>query len=168
MPPMSKETIIKQVYSRFKGTIAQTYKRIKDDPKYNTEDTPVIRLTDVDYWFKHSHLTLDPKYHYKGEFNSFVAPGPKHTFQMDLFNFRYEQAQPDFENPPPPHGIIGVDVFTKQVHVVPVPSKHAEQWEKAINEIVSKMGRPKIIMTDPDAVLRRIMAASRRSRRRAA
>ena len=30
--PTTKEAIIKGVYSRFKGTIAQTYKGIKDDP----------------------------------------------------------------------------------------------------------------------------------------
>ena len=81
---MSEEAIIKEVYSRFKGTITQTYKRIRDDPKYHTEEMPVIRPKDVDYWFKHSHLTLDPKYHYESQFNSFVAPGPKHTIQVDL------------------------------------------------------------------------------------
>ena len=112
---------------------------------------PVIRPKDVDYWFKHSHLTLKPNYHYKSQFNSFVAPGPKHTIQVDLFNFKYEQEQPDFESPPPPHGIIGIDVFTKQAHVVPVSSKRAEEWERAVNEIVGKLGRPKIIMTDPDS-----------------
>ena len=83
------------MYSRFKGTITQTYKRIKDDPKYRTEDMPAIRPKDVDYWFKHSHLTLDPKYYYKHEFNSFVAPGPKHNFQMDLFYQQDEQKKPD-------------------------------------------------------------------------
>ncbi len=61
----------------------------------------------------------------------------------------YEQEQPEFDNPPSRHEIIGVDVVTNQVHVVPVPTKHAEQWEEAIDEIVSKMWRPKIIMTDP-------------------
>ncbi len=39
MPP-TKEAIIKGVYSRFKGTIAQTYKRTKDDPKYSADDMP--------------------------------------------------------------------------------------------------------------------------------
>ena len=143
---MSKEAIVKEVYSRFTGTIAQTYKIIKDDPKYHTEEMSLIRPKDVDYWFKHSHLTLDPKYHYKSQFNSFVAPGPKHTIQIDLFNFKYEQEQPDFESPPLPHAIIGVDVFTKQAHVVPVSSKRAEEWERAISEIVGKLGRPKITM----------------------
>ena len=141
---MSKEAIINEVCSRFKSRITQTYKRIKDDPKYHTEEMPVIRPKDVDYWFKHSHLTLKPKYHYESQFNSFVAPGPKHTIQMDLFNFKYEQEQPDFKSPPPPHGIVGLDVFAKQVHVVPVSSKRADEWERAINEIVRKLGRPKI------------------------
>ena len=44
-----------------------------------------------------------------------------------------------------------VDVFTKQAHVVPVPTKHAELSEKAIDEFIFKMGRPKIVMTDPDS-----------------
>ena len=57
---MSKEAITKEVCSRFKGTITQTYMRIKDDPKYRTEEMPVIRPKDVDYWFKHSHLALKP------------------------------------------------------------------------------------------------------------
>ena len=89
MPAMSKEAIIQEVYSRFKGTITQTYKRIRDDPKYHTDEMPAIRPKDVDYWFKHSHLTLDPKYHYKSQFNSFVVPDPKHSIQVDLFNVKY-------------------------------------------------------------------------------
>ena len=34
---------------------------------------------------------------------------------------------------------------------MPVSSKKAEEWERAIKEIVGKLGRPKIIMTDPDS-----------------
>ena len=156
MPP-TKEAIIKGVYSRFKGTLAQTYKRIKEDPKYSADDMPYITLKDVDYWFKHNHITLDSKYYYKREFNSFVAPRPKHTFQIDLFNFNYEQDQPEFEEDVPKSGLMCIDVFTKEVHVVPVPSKHAIEWEKAINECISKMGRPKIIMTDPDASMKGVV-----------
>ena len=88
---MSQEAMIKEVCSRFKGTVTQTYKRIRDDPKYHTVEMPVIRAKDVDYWFKHSHLTLKPKDYYKNKFDSFVALGPKHTIQVDLFNFKYEQ-----------------------------------------------------------------------------
>ena len=118
---------------------------------------PWSTLKDVDYWFKHSHITLDPKYYYKREFNSFVAPCPKHTFQIDLFHFKYEQDQPEFEDEPLKSGIMCVDVFTKQAHVVPVPTKHAELWEKAIDEIIGKMRRPKIIMTDPDSSMKGVV-----------
>ena len=156
MPP-TKEAIIKGVYSRFKGTLAQTYKRIKEDPKYSADDMPYITLKDVDYWFKHSHIALTPKYYYKRDFNSFVAPRPKHTFQIDLFNFNYEQDQPEYEETVPKSGLMCIDVFTKEVHVVPVPSKHAIEWERAINEFIEKMGKPKIIMTDPDASMKGIV-----------
>ena len=120
---MSTESITKKEYTRFNGAVTQTYKRIKDDPKYHAEEMPVFRQKDVDYWFKRSHLILKPKCYYKSQFNSFVAPGPKHAIQIHLFSFKYEQEQPDFKTPPPPRGIVGVDVFTKQVHVVPVSSK---------------------------------------------
>ena len=93
MPP-TKDDIIKEVYKRFKGTVAQTYKRIREDLKYLPADMPHVTMKDVDYWFKHSHIALTPKYYYKREFNSFVAPRPKHTFQIDLFNWNYEQDQP--------------------------------------------------------------------------
>ncbi len=68
-----------------------------------------------------------------------------------MFNFRYEQEQPDFESPPPPRGIIDVDIFANQTHVVPVPSNRAEEGERAVSEIVGKLGRLKIIMTGPDS-----------------
>ena len=88
---------------------------------------------------------------YKTKFNSFVAPGPKHTFQVDLFNFRYEQEVNFKKNPPPPHGLLCVDVFTKKVHVVPLQDKTAASWRDALDKLVDKMGRPLNIMTDPDA-----------------
>ncbi len=80
-----------------------------------------------------------------------MAPGPKHTFQVDLFNFRYEQEVNFHKNPPPPHGLVCVDVFTKQVQVVPLNDKTAGSWREALDKLITKMGRPQNIMTDPDA-----------------
>ena len=88
---------------------------------------------------------------YKTKFNSFVAPGPKHTFQVDLFNFKYEQQINFKKKPPPPHGLVCVDVFTKEVQVVSMKGKSAVDWRDALDKLISKMGEPQIIMTDPDA-----------------
>ncbi len=87
MTAISKQAIVKEVHSGFKGTVTKTYERIRDDPKYHTDEMPVIRPKDVDYWLKHGLLTLKPKYYYKNKFNSFVAPRPKHAVQVDLFSF---------------------------------------------------------------------------------
>ena len=116
----TKDEVIEKMYKRFPEGAQRLHKRIKDDPDYNTMGITVKNITE---WIQRSHLTAKPKFYYKGNVNSFVAPGPKHTFQVDLFNFNYEQ-KVNFEgNPPPPHGLIAVDVFTKEVHVVPSESK---------------------------------------------
>ena len=110
-------------------------------------NTMIIRVECV----KNSHLTVKTKWYSKNKFNSFVAPGPKHTFQVEMFNFKYERAVNFQSNPPPPHGLIFVDVFTKQIQIVPLRDKKATSWKVALDTLIDKMGRPKIIMTDPDA-----------------
>ena len=88
---------------------------------------------------------------YNTKFNSFVAPGPKHTFQVDSFNFNYEQKVNFKKNPPPPHGLVCVDVFTKQVQIVPLYDKTAASWKNDLDKLIAKMGRPQNIMANPDA-----------------
>jgi len=144
----TKDEVIEKFYKRWEEGAQRLYKRIKDDPAYNTMGITVKNITE---WIQRSHLTVKPKFYYKGKFNSFVAPEPMHTFQVDLFNFNYEQKVNFPDNPPPPHGLIAVDVFTKKVHVVPLESKDGPSWMKAMDEIINKMGKPKAIMTDPDA-----------------
>ncbi len=68
---------------------------------------------------------------------------------MDLFNFKYEQ-QVNFPDIPP-KGLVAVDVFTKETHIVPLRDGKAPQWGDAMDKIMDKMGVPKIIMTDPDS-----------------
>ena len=98
----------------------------------------------MDNWFlNNDQLAPSLKAPYKTKFNSFVAPGPKHTFQVDLFNFKYEQEVNFPKNPPSPHGLVCVDVFTKQVQVVPLWDKSAVSWRDALDKLN--------IMTDPDA-----------------
>ncbi len=153
----TKDQIIASVYKKYLGSRSQTLDRIKSDDKKKSEADPSyvksgITKQDVDKWFlTNDQLAPATKAPYKTKFNSFVAPGPKHTFQVDLFNFRYEQEINFKKNPPPPHGLVCVDVFTKQVHVVPLQDKTAVSWRDGLEQLIAKMGRPQIIMTDPDA-----------------
>ena len=153
----TKNEIIGNVYKKFLGSRAQTLDRIKSDDKKKIEAVPPeepsgITKQDVDNWFlNNSQLAPALKAPYKTKFNSFVAPEPKHTFQIDLFNFKYEQKVNFKKNPPPRSGLMCVDVFTKEVHVVPMKKKNRFEWMDAIEKCLVKMGRPKIIMTDPDS-----------------
>jgi hypothetical protein len=139
--PTKNEIIIGNVYKKYLGSRAQTLDRIKSDDKkkieaeekkqaankeYKPDFSGVSGITkkDVDHWFANNdQLAPALKAPYKTKFNSFVAPDPKHTFQIDLFNFNYEQKVNFKKNPPPPHGLMCVDVFTKEVHVVPMNEK---------------------------------------------
>ena len=76
----TKDEVIEKMYKRFEEGAQRLYKRIKEMLEYNTLG---IRVKDVDDWIKRSHLTVKPKFYYKDKFNSFVAPGPKHTYQVD-------------------------------------------------------------------------------------
>ena len=143
----TKDEVIEKMYKRFEEGAQRLYKRIKEMPEYNTMG---IRVKDIDDWIKRSHLTVKPKFYYKGKFNSFVAPGPKHTYQVDLFNFKYEQ-KVNFGPDTPTAGIIAVDVFTKETHIVPIKDHKAPSWRDALSEIIAKMGAPKVIMSDQDA-----------------
>ena len=134
-------------------TKGQTLEHIKDDPDY---DEYKIIKKDVDQWFLTSHLTDGSKKPEKSKFNSFVAQGPLHVIQVDLFYYSFNQKLDKddlkiWKKQPPPYGLIGIDIFTKQVHVVPMEDKTAVDWKRGVNEIVKVLGKPKIIMTDPDS-----------------
>ena len=149
----TKNDIIKNVYTTYYGTKGETLEQIKDDPDY---DEYKITKKDVDQWFLTSYLTEGSKKPEKSKFNSFVAKEPLHVIQVDLFNYSFNQKLDKddlkiWKKQPQPYGLIGIDIFTKQVHVVPMEEKTAVDWKRGVNEIVKVLGKPKIIMTDPDS-----------------
>ena len=155
MPTTSE--IIAAVYKKYLGSKAQTLARIQKEDRQRSQEDPDYEMSgitkkDVDDWFlNHDQLAPALKAPYKTISNSSVADEPKNTFQVDLFNFKYEQKVNFQDNPPPPSGLIAVDVFTKQVFVVPMRNKLATTWKDAMDKIVDKMGPPQFIMTDPDS-----------------
>ena len=149
----TKNDVIKDVYTTYYGTKAETWEHIKDDPDY--EDYGITKK-DVDQWFLTSYLTEGSKKPEKSKYNSFNPNEPLHVIQVDLFKYSFNQKLDKddlkiWKKQPPPYGLIGIDAFTKQVHVVPMENKTAVDWKRGVNDIVSVLGKPKIIMTDPDS-----------------
>jgi hypothetical protein len=76
----TKEEIIKEVYNSEFGSAKET---LADARKKD----PTITLKDVQAW---REKFIPRKAPLRG-FNSYVAPGPKHQFQVDLFVYKFEQ-----------------------------------------------------------------------------
>ena len=115
-----------------------------------------ITKKDVDEWFATSYLTEGSKKPKKTKFNSFVPTEPLHVIQVDIFKHSFNQLLDKddlktWKNQPPPYGLIGIDIFTKQVHVVPMENETAIDWKTGANAIVHALDKPKIIMIDPDS-----------------
>lgn len=138
----SKEQIIKDAYYSDDGYGSQ-----KVTLKDAKEKDPTITKDDVKQWFAEN---VDRLKHMKGR-NSYVAPEANYEFQIDLFNYDFEQPKKNVMVPL--YGLLAIDSFSKFVHVVPIDRKLASQWKKALNEVFEVMGKPKVIYSDPDSSL---------------
>ena len=108
---------------------------------------PRITLNEVKYWFKQN---VDPKRQVWGERNSYIAPGPYHEFQADLFLVTANQ----FKDQEYEYGLSMIDVFSKFAAVLPLSSNKAEPLTEAIFQAFEMMGRkPKILYTDNEGAL---------------
>jgi len=108
---------------------------------------PRITLNEVKYWFKQN---VDPKRQVWGERNSYIAPGPYHEYQADLFLVTANQFKDqEFE-----YGLSMIDVFSKFAVVLPVSEKKAKPLMEAIFKGFEMMGRqPEILYTDNEGAL---------------
>ena len=147
----TKNEIIKEVYNREFGSAKETLKDAK-------EKDPTITLKDVQAW---REKFIPRKAPLRG-FNSYVAPGPKHQFQVDLFMYKFEQPNAPvlkqqtgrkYTANVNQYGLLAVDSFTKYTHVVPIDRKKQKSWREALEQIFAKMGKPKQIYSDPDSSL---------------
>ena len=84
----TKSDVIKDFYTTYYGTKAQTLAHIKDDP-----DDAEYEITkkDVDEWFATSYLTEGSTKPEISRHNSLVATGPLHVIQVDLFKYSFNQ-----------------------------------------------------------------------------
>ena len=112
----TKSDVIKDVYTTYYGTKAETLAHIKDDPDYTEYG---ITKKDVDEWFATSYLTEGSKKPEKSKFNSFVTTGALHDIQVDLFKYSFNQLLDKddlktWKKQPPPYGLLGIDIFTEK------------------------------------------------------
>lgn len=136
----SKDEIISEAYYSDSGYGSQ-----KVTLKDAREKDPTITRDDVKKWFDENVDRLKPM---KGR-NSYVAPEAGYEFQVDLFNYDFEQPKKNVMIPL--YGLLAIDSFSKYVHVVPIDRKLVSHWKKALNEVFEVMGKPQVIYSDPDA-----------------
>ena len=53
----------------------------------------------------------------------------------------------------PPYAVIAIDSFTKKMHVEPMTLNQGKDWREALDKIVAKLGKPKVMYSDPDSSL---------------
>ena len=89
---------------------------------------PAITLEDVRLWKE----KLIPRKAAMRGFNSYIAPGPKHNFQVDMFWYKFEQPEapvlkyqrgPKYTGGIQQYGVLAVDSFPKYAHVEPLDRK---------------------------------------------
>ena len=138
-----KERIIKEVYENRE----QGYGSIKDTFKQAVKKDPSIKLDDVKkYLDKQPHRQT--QFTYK-KFNSFVSPGPKFEFEMDLIDMTKKAG----ENAGYQYGWVTIDNFTKFAWVVPMKEKKTANLITACETVFEKMGKPKQVYSDQEPAL---------------
>jgi hypothetical protein len=159
--------MIKAVYEERAGSQKLVLQRVRaKHPEIAKEFT----AKDVSRWFL-EHLNTQKK---QRGYNSYVAPEPLHELEMDLMEYKYKQppkervtvpaelkglpgekvdrAKIRAETEAHPYALVAVDPFTKKIAVEPMKLKTAgKDWIPAVNAIIEKLGKPKVIFTDPDA-----------------
>jgi len=117
-----------------------------------------VTIEDVTRWIDKNVLRTKG---YKHQ-NSWIPKGPGEEFQMDMFMYKYKQPDKVLvrerkfqrgkrKSPVEPYGLLAVDTWSKYCHVVPTHFKDKWAIKPALEEIFKKMGKPKIIYSDPDS-----------------
>ena len=76
-------------------------------------------------------------------YNSFVSPGAKFEFEIDLMDIGTKGATSNTR-----YGLVAICNFTKIADVVPISNKTPEERIVVLNKIFTSMGKPKQIYTD--------------------
>ena len=131
-----REETLRKIYFDPAGfqSLARLFKEAKQKDKS-------ITMGFVKQWYEKNV----EKTKYTGATNSFVAPHAKYEYQLDLFFIN------DLENQKYKIGLICIDIFSKFMTVVPLPSKQEADVAAGVLESLNKMGgSPKMIYTDDE------------------
>ena len=133
-----KEQVIRTIYYDDDGfdNVKTTYEKSK-------KVLSSITLDDVKTFL--SKQTIRQKKDYRG-FNSYVAENPLHELQVDLADFT-KSAE---ENNGFRYLLVGIDVFSKKVHAVPIHTKQIPDVIGGFTEILDKIGIPEQIFADSE------------------
>lgn len=132
--------VIKEIYETNFGTAYETYKEaVKKDSS--------IRLQDVKaYLSKRDDIQV--KYKPKS-YNSFVSPGAKFEFEIDIMDMEAKDATSDTR-----YGLVAIDNFTKIAEVVPIKNRTPEAMIEGFKQIFISMGKPKQLYSDEESSMR--------------
>ena len=76
-------------------------------------------------------------------YNSFVSPGAKFEFEIDLMDIETKGATSNTR-----YGLVAIDNFTTIADVVPINNNTSEEMIIVLNKIFTSMGTPKQLYTD--------------------
>jgi hypothetical protein len=136
MSQAEKEAVIRHIYYDESGfdSVYKTYQKA-----HKTLNS--ITLEDVKTFL--DKQKINQKKDYKG-FNSYVAKQPLEEIQIDLAIFTDSaDDNKDFN-----YLFVGIDVFTKFCHGVPIKDKKPEEAVRAMKEIFNEIGVPKQVYHD--------------------
>ena len=134
------EEIIKQAYESNFGTAYETYKdAVKKDSS--------IRLQNVkNYSSKRDDIQVKSKP--RGS-NSFVSPGAKFEFEIDIMNILARDGGEGVR-----YGMVAIDNFTKIAEVIPIENRQPIELISALKLIFRSMGKPKQLYPDEESSFR--------------
>ena len=76
-------------------------------------------------------------------YNSFVSPGAKFEFEIDLMDIETKGATSNTR-----YGLAATDMFTEIVDVVPIDNRTPEEIIIVLNKVFTSMGTPRQLYTD--------------------
>jgi transposase InsO family protein len=135
-----KDRIIRQVYYDADTGFSSTAETYRDSKKILNS----ITYNDVkEFLSRQKSLQFKP---YRG-YNSYVADAPLEELQIDISDFTKSSAV----NHGYRYALVGIDIFSKMAHVVPIKNKMVNESIRAMKEIFEKIGIPKQIYHDNES-----------------
>ena len=133
------DAVKKEVYESNFGTANETYKEAVK--RYNN-----IRPQDAkEYLNKRDDIQVK----YKPKSYSFVSPGAKFEYEIDIMDIEAKGATPNTR-----YGLVAIDNFTKIAEVVAIKNRTPESMIEGIKKITTSMGKPKQICSDEESSMR--------------